>query len=585
VRSLCLLSIVLVLVACGPEAETQPAPPNIVIVIADDQGWGDLSIHGNENLSTPNIDSLARDGAVFDRFFVAPVCSPTRAELLTGRYHARGGVYSTSAGGERLDLDERTLADTLLAGGYRTGAFGKWHNGSQHPYHPNARGFEEFYGFTSGHWAQYFDPVLEHNSEWVRGEGFIIDDLTRQAMEFMAEADDRPFFAYIPYNTPHSPMQVPDRFWERFADKELEQQHRESEREDLAHTRAALAMVENIDWNVGRLLQKLDELSIAENTIVLYLSDNGPNGYRWNDRMKGRKGSTDEGGVRVPALMRWPARIQPGTEIDRIAAAIDLLPTFAELAGVEVVGDRPLDGRSLAPLLLGSKDEWPDREIVSAWRDRLSVRNQRFRLDTAGALFDMVDDPEQRIDVSAEHPEIARRLGEIAQQAGDEFAAELGEDDRPIPVGYAPATWLPARDAVASGGVDRSNRYPNSSYFLNWTSTESAVTWDVEVAEPGAFAVTLYYALAEGDEGVELELGFSGQTLNASLEEAHDVPLIGADDDRVPRQESYTKDFRPTELGALEMGAGRSPLTLRATRIPGDEALEVHSLVLTRIER
>jgi len=282
--------------------------------------------------------------------------------------------------------------------------------------------------------------------------------------------------------------------------------------------------------------------------------------------------------------MRWPAGIDAGAEIPEIAAAVDLLPTFAELAGVEIVGDKPLDGRSLAPLLTGADQEWPDREIVSTWRDRMSVRNQRFRFDTDGALFDMSEDPEQRTDVSAEHPEIARRLGEVAQLAGDEFAAALGEDDRAHPVGEAETTWLPARDARAAGGVERSNRFPNSSYFLNWKSTEDMVSWDVEVSTPGEFLVTLYYACADGDEGASIALSFLDASLEGVIAEAHDVPLIGSADDRVERQESYTKDFRPLELGRLEMEPGRGPLTLRATAIPGREALELHSLVLTRVE-
>ena len=161
------------------------ARPNIVIFLADDQGWGDLSLNGNHNLQTPHIDSLARDGAMLDRFYVCPVCSPTRAEFLTGRYHPRGSVFSTSAGGERLDLDERTVGDVFRDAGYATGAFGKWHNGMQYPYHPNGRGFDEYYGFCSGHWGDYFSPPLEKNGQLVRGQGFIIDDFTNQAMAFI----------------------------------------------------------------------------------------------------------------------------------------------------------------------------------------------------------------------------------------------------------------------------------------------------------------------------------------------------------------------------------------------------------------
>lgn len=172
-------------------------PPCFVVFLADDQGWGDLSSSGNPNLSTPNIDSLAKDGVAFDRFYVCPVCSPTRAEFLTGRYHKRSGVFSTSAGGERIDRDERTIGDVFKAAGYATGAFGKWHSGAQWPYHPNARGFDEYYGFCSGHWGNYFDPTLDHNGSIVRGKGYIVDDLTDHAMDFIEKNKDKPFFCYI----------------------------------------------------------------------------------------------------------------------------------------------------------------------------------------------------------------------------------------------------------------------------------------------------------------------------------------------------------------------------------------------------
>ncbi len=313
--------------------------PNVVVILADDQGWGDLSIHGNTNLATPNIDSLAHDGALFEHFYVCPVCSPTRAEFLTGRYHVRGGVFSTSTGGERLDLDETTIGETFQKAGYATGAFGKWHNGTQYPYHPNARGFGEYYGFCSGHWGHYFNPILEHNGKTVRGTGFIADDLTDHALAFIDGHRDEPFFCYLPFNTPHSPMQVPDRFYEKFAEADLKMRHDGRQEEDLAMTRAALAMCENIDWNVGRVLEKLDQLKLADNTIVLYFSDNGPNSWRWNDGMKGRKGSTDEGGVRSPLVIRWPGHIKPGLR-SRADCRRDRLAADAGRAG-ERCCDRP----------------------------------------------------------------------------------------------------------------------------------------------------------------------------------------------------------------------------------------------------
>src|SRR5512140_1797457 len=346
-------------------AAGRPKAPNVVVILADDQGWGDLSIHGNRNLSTPNIDSLARDGALFDRFYVCAVCAPTRAEFLTGRYHARGGVRGVSTGQERLNLDEKTIAQTFKPAGYATGAFGKWHNGSQFPYHPNARGFDEYYGFTSGHWGQYFDPELDHNGKLVRGKGYITDDLANHALEFITQHKDRPFFCYLPFNTPHSPMQVPDRFFERFANLDPKMRARDPRQEEIPMTRAALAMSENIDWNVGRVLAKLGELKLANDTIVLYFSDNGPNSWRWNGGMKGRKGSVDEGGLRVPFLIRWPGRIRPGVRVSQIAGAIDLLPTLADLAGIPVTSAKPLDGKSVKPLLMGEARQWPDRMIFS----------------------------------------------------------------------------------------------------------------------------------------------------------------------------------------------------------------------------
>ncbi|MCC6355728.1 MAG: arylsulfatase [Verrucomicrobiae bacterium] len=557
---------------------------NIVVILADDQGWGDLSVHGNTNLSTPNIDSLARDGAIFDRFFVCPVCSPTRAEFLTGRYHPRGGVYSTSEGGERLDLDERTIGDVFKAAGYATGAFGKWHNGMQYPYHPNGRGFDEYYGFCSGHWGDYFDPPLEHNGEIVRGKGYIIDDLTDHAIAFIEKNRERPFFCYLPYNSPHSPMQVPDRFFDKFKDFEPEMRDREPTKENLAHLRAALAMCENIDWNVGRLLGRLDALKVAENTIVVYFSDNGPNGARWNGDMKGRKGSTDEGGVRVPCLVRWPARIKPGTKVPQIAGAIDLLPTLADASGIGLAGGKRLDGMSLLPLLVGGGKDWPDRTIFSHWGGKVSARTQRYRLDAQGKLYDMAEDPGQRIDVAGRMPDIAGRLRQAASAWGAEMLPKLQKEGRAFPVGYRefPVTHLPARDGVPHGNVRRSAKAPNCSFFENWSSVEDRITWDVDVARDGRYEATVLYTCAAQNTGCSIELGLGGARVQKKVTEAHDPPLRGMEHDRSPRgTESYVKEFKPLNLGVIELKKGRGDLTLRALDIPGKGAIDVRQVTLT----
>ncbi len=560
--------------------------PNILIILADDQGWGDLSVHGNTNLRTPHIDSLARDGALLERFFVCAVCAPTRAEFLTGRYHSRGGVRGVSTGQERLNTDEKTSADAFKAAGYATGAFGKWHNGSQWPYHPNARGFDEYYGFTSGHWGEYFNPPLEHNGKFVRGKDYIADDLTDHALAFIEQNKGRPFFCYLPFNTPHSPFCVPQEFWDRFKDKPIGMRAGDGEKEELPVTRCALAMCENIDWNVGRLLRKLDDLQLSDNTIVIYFSDNGPNSWRWNGGMKGRKGSTDEGGVRVPFLIRWPGRIRAGTKVREIAGAIDLLPTLTSLAGVSRVGDKPLDGKDISPLLLGTANDWPDRMIFSHQNAKVSVRTQQYRLDDRGSLFDMVADPGQTTDMAGRQPEVAAKLRQAVAAWRKEVLSK-GPDERPFPVGYRqfPMTPLPARDGMPHGNVRRSAGAPNCSYFVNWTSPNDRMTWDIEVHTAGQYDVAIYYTCPPADAGSTIELSFPGSRVQGKVAPAWDPPLI-TDQDRVPRKgESIMKEFRPLNLGTMYLEQGRGPLTLRALTVAGKQVMDARLITLTLLDK
>ena len=560
--------------------------PNVIVILTDDQGWGDVSINGNKNLSTPHIDSLAEEGIRFDRFYVCAVCSPTRAEFLTGRYHARSGVYSTSAGGERMDLDEVTIADSFKAAGYATGAFGKWHNGMQYPYHPNGRGFDEYYGFASGHWGNYFSPPLERNGKIVQGEGFIIDDLTNKAMDFIEENQDKPFFAYLPYNTPHSPMQVPDEFWDRFKDKEISMRNREPNKEKLSHVRAALAMCENIDWNVGRVLAKLDELGIADNTIVVYFHDNGPNGTRWNGDMKGRKGSTDEGGVRTAMHMRWPGHFEAGKIIEQIGSGLDLHPTLTDLVGIETVNEKRLDGRSLKPLLLEDDPEWKNRIIINNWKDKISARNQRYRLGTNGGLFDIAKDPGQRKDIAAEKPDVAKRLQTAIDRFKKNAMKGYGEDNRPFVIVHPDYkyTQIPARDGTAHGAIQRSNRFPNCSYFLNWVNEEDVITWTSEVAASGKYQVDIEYACPKADVGSTIELSFNNSKLKGKIVEAHDPPIRGGENDRDERQESYVKDFKTMNLGVIDLKKGKGELTLRALKMAGSQVMEFRLIMLTRVD-
>jgi arylsulfatase A-like enzyme len=571
---------------CVQFAEAQPAAkPNIVIMVADDAGWGDYSFTGNSQVRTPNIDAIARRGASFDRFYVCAVCAPTRAEFLTGRYHARTGVRGVSTGQERMNTDEKTLADAFKAAGYATGAFGKWHNGSQWPYHPNARGFGEYYGFTSGHWGEYFDPPLEHNGVSVRGRGYVADDFTSRALEFIERNRQRPFLCYIPFNTPHSPWAVPSEYWDRFKDKPIRLRATQPQREQLDQTRCALAMIENLDANVGRVLRRLEELSLADNTIVLFFSDNGPNSWRFNGGMKGIKGSTDEGGVRSVLFARWTAGgIQPGTVVRPIAGAIDLLPTLCGLAGVKRAGDKPIDGRDLSPLLVRGKDaDWAERMIFSQQNNNVSVRSQRYRLDSQGALFDMQADPGQRTNVAGAYPGIAGRMR-------DELAAwraslpRRGRDERPYPVGFRefPRTPLPARDGVPHGTIKRSAGAPNCSYFVNWTNLADTITWDIAVETPGDYEAEILYTCPDADAGSTIELEFRGVKTAGQVAPGWDPPLYTNQDTIArPPAESKMKEFKALRLGMIRLEKGRGLLQLRATDKPGRSVMDVRQVNLT----
>lgn len=552
--------------------------------MADDQGWGDLSIHGNNNLNTPNIDALAQNGVSFQNFYVQPVCSPTRAEMLCGRQFQRLGVYATSAGGERLNLNETTLAEVFKMAGYQTAAYGKWHNGMQPPYHPNTRGFDDFYGFASGHWGNYFDPLIEHNGKLVKGKGFLVDDLTNRAMEFITKNKKKPFLLYLPYNTPHSPMQVPDKYWNKFMDKELTKKHRDTAIEDPNFTRAALAMVENIDDNVGRIINKLKELNLEKNTIIVYLSDNGPNGWRWNGGMRGKKGSIDEGGVRSPLFISWKNTIPASKNITQIASAIDILPTLAGLAGIETKTQKPLDGLNMEPLIFEENPSWESRLIYNHWNDKTSVRSQEFRLDDENRLYHIPSDLGQTKDVSKNYPEVYTSL----LNAKESWLLEVPKRsayNRPFTLGHPDikTTQLPARDGITHGGIKRSNQYPNCSFFTNWRSLEDSISWDAEVLSDGDYEVILYYSCPEKNVGSTLLLEFDSNKLSKKITEAHDPPLLGMENDRIPRIESYIKDFKPVSMGIMTLKKGKGQLTLRASEVTGEEVIDFRLLLFNKL--
>ncbi len=567
--------------------------PNVVILLADDAGWGDYSYNGNKQLATPHIDSIAQTGAHFNRFYVEPVCSPTRAELLTGRYHRRTGVYGVSTGQERMNLDEHTFAESFKAAGYVTGIFGKWHNGSQWPYHPLARGFDTFWGYTSGHWGEYFDAPLEHNGVMERTHGYIVDVLTDKAVQFIERNKAKPFVCYVPFTTPHSPFSVPPADWARFKDMPISQQATNAQAEIPDATRCALAMVENQDRNVGRILEKLKSLGLEENTIVVYFSDNGPNTARWNGGMKGVKASTDEGGVRSPLFVRWPSKIAAGTQVQNIASVIDLAPTLHALAGIKRVGEKPLDGRDLTPLLQRGLDaDWAPRRIFNTWANHVSVRTQTHRLDNKGNLYDMVADPGQVTPIQDKEPGLAKELSLAVVAWRQELdIGPVGKgpgnavDPRPLSIGYRefPATMLPARDGEPHGEMRRSSKAPNSSYFVNWTKTTDTATWNIEVVTAGTYVVTVDYTCPLADAGSTVELTFEESRLRGKIVAGWDPPLLTGQD-VVPRGEhgeSIMKDFHSLKLGEIKLEPGKGELKLRAIDIPGKSVMDLRRLTLT----
>ena len=608
-RGLACLLVLGILAACLPGAargasrtdQTNQERPNVVVFLSDDAGWGDFGISGNRQVATPRIDSIGRRGVRFRSFYVCPVCAPTRAEFLTGRYHARGGVRGVSTGWERLDLEERTLADAFQAAGYATGAFGKWHNGSQWPYHPRARGFDEYFGHTAGHWGEYFDPPLEEDGRMVRVQGYIVDVCVDRALAFIDQShrNQHPFFCYIPFTTPHTPWAAPEEDWRRWATRPITQRGLDPSRENLDETRCALAMLENQDRNVGRVLDRLESLGLTRKTIVVFFSDNGPNTARWNEGLKGRKGSLDEGGVRSVCLMSWPGCLPEGREVDRISGAIDLAPTLLSLTGVPRVGERPFDGRDLTPLLTATTNEaaatWPDRVLVTTWGGRLSLRDQRYRLDPRGELYDLQADPGQTRPVTRDQPEVAARLTRKARRWREELLGAEGDalnparlnqtvDPRPIPLGYPafPITMLPARDGSPEGSVKRSSSAPNCSYFVEWAGLDARMTWKVAVRTSGRYRVTIDYTCPEADVGSLIELSLGERRLTGRVGPAWDPPLYD-NQDTLPRPpaESRMKPFRTLDLGVLTLDQGEGDLVLRALEIPGRTVMDVRRVTLT----
>ena len=408
------------------------APPNIILVMPDDVGYGDYACLGNPIIRTPSVDAFKKESLLFTQFHVSPTCAPTRAALLTGRHEFKNGVTHTIFERERLTLKATTLAQVLKSAGYATGIFGKWHLGDEEAYRPERRGFDEVYIHGGGGIGQTYagscgdapgntniNPALWHNGKWEKSEGYCTDLFFGQAIKWMNERREtpQPFFACITPNAAHSPLVAPEKDYQQYLGKPGVS----------ADAAKFFGMIENIDTNFGALLTKLKEWSLEKNTLVIYLgSDNGGTvGVKiFNAGLRGSKVTPYQGGTRTPAFWRWPGVIQGGAECGALSAHLDIFPTLVEISGAKLTDEvkKQIEGRSLLPLLKDPQAPWPDRTLVThvgrwpaggaaqAKFANCAIRNSRFTLVSNAELYDLQADPGESKNVLAEHPEVAAEL-------------------------------------------------------------------------------------------------------------------------------------------------------------------------------
>ncbi len=476
------------------------APPNVVLVVTDDQGYGDLSCHGNPVLKTPHVDELFRQSVRLTDFHVAPTCSPTRCALLTGHWTNRTGVWHTIMGRSMLRENEVTMGQVFKDAGYATGMFGKWHLGDNYPFRPEDRGYTEVMrhggggvGQTPDYWDNaYFDGTYFHNGKPEPVSGFCTDVWFDYAKRFITQQKQagKPFLAYIATNAPHGPMHSPEECSVPY---------------DEQGTRVAnfYGMIANIDQNVGRLRAFLDEQDLTKNTIFIFMTDNGTSsgGKVFNAGMRGFKGSEYDGGHRVPFFVYWPAGgLTGGRDVAPVTAHVDVLPTLIDLCGVPAPEGVIFDGRSIRPLLQRKASQadgsWPDRILVTdsqrvkdpiKWR-KSSVMTSRWRLVNGTALYDIHADPGQQQDVAADHPDTVDRLRDFYDDWWRELEPTFKQDCA-IYLGHDagnPAR-LTCHDWITTGTTPWNQRSVRSAM----SGERNTGFWNVRVVEDGQYEIRL----------------------------------------------------------------------------------------------
>jgi len=552
------------------------SPPNLVLIITDDQGYGDLSLHGNNILETPHMDAIGQNGIRLDNFHVSPVCAPTRAAVLTGRRPMSTGAFYVTRGGEVMDSDEYTIAEVMKDNGYATGYIGKWHNGAHHPHHPLSQGFDEFFGFTAGHWNRYFNPELEDNGKMVMTEGYIADIFTDRAIDYIRKQDG-PFLCYLAYNTPHSPFQVPDHYFDMYINRVEEQDS------SLRIMNASVyGMVKNIDDNVGRLMKTIEELGLEENTIVVFMTDNGPNTDRFNGHMKGRKAWVNDGGVRVPCFIQWKGHIPEGKMVHSMTAHIDLLPTLVSMMGLNFEPQKELHGTDLTGRIYGvdieeerflythvnpGADVKPNPGAVRSADWRLTFRS-RDRLELTRR-----SDAGEHHNLADSLPGVADSLLHIYDRWFEPFVSYTIP---PIPVGGCDSVVVPAHEGFLTGSA----RYfwSRNGWSNDWVtgldSDRSSIYWPLSTTETAVYECLIRYA-SPGNAAVKLD--FSGNILESELPPY--LPVKDRNYSRIDRSaEAIGQTWLRTSLGEVHLETGID--TLRVTG--SGDSLEILSLTLVK---
>ena len=577
------LLLILLLAAGGAVAADKP---NVVLILTDDQGYGDLGCTGNPVIKTPNMDGLAAESSTLDDYHVAPTCSPTRSALMSGHWTNRTGAWHTILGRSMLRTDEVTLGQLLKDNGYTTGMFGKWHLGDNFPYRPEDRGFDEVYrhggggvGQTPDVWDNsYFDGHYFHNGEIVPAKGFCTDVFFEAGHAFIRRcvAEKKPFFAYIATNAPHGPLHCPQRYMDLYKDQKPE-------------IAAFFGMITNIDDNLGKTRALLEELGVADNTILIFTTDNGTAGGNrvFNAGMRGAKGSEYDGGHRVPFFLHWPAGGMGSKHaVTEIAHAVDVAPTILDLTGSSKPDGLEFDGRSLRPLLDPKVEaDWPDRLLVTdsqrvvdpiKWR-KSAVMSNRWRLVNGTELYDIKADPGQKTDVAGEHPEQVSRMREFYEDWWAELEPTFAKTTE-IHLG-APGqdkVSLTCHDWIGPGPPPWNQSQVRRAGGLKPKAMESARHqhhWAVKVVTPGSYAISLRRWPEEADQPIRAALPAGENVPGASRAYRANagvaIPAVGAvlriDDKEIARLPVGEDEREVTFTTALTTGSHRlAPFFLTA---------------------